>query len=481
MLPSRLDGPAGRNMDLTATERNAPMATTATPSAAATGAAPMPMFCNQCEQARLPGGACTELGVCGKNPDVESLQQTLLLGVKGMAAYSHHARRLGKSDPAVAAFIEEALFATMTNVNFDVPTLLEMLMTCGQMNLRVMQLLNDGHVERFGKPEVADVYHGTRSGPGILVTGHDLLDLWNLLEQCRRTAPQVKVYTHGEMLPAHMYPRLRQHPNLAGHVGGAWQKQRKEFAAFAGPVVGTTNCVLIPNGYAGRMFTTRATAVPGATRLTGDEVDFSPVIAKAVACPALPEQAEPGGQSTIGFHHSVILGLAPTIVQAVKDGKISRFFVIGGCDGAEPGRNYFSEYARNTPADSFILTLGCGKFRINDRDHGQLLGLPRLLDMGQCNDAFGAIQVAVALAGAFGCGVNDLPLTIVLSWFEQKAVAVLLTLLSLGVKGIRVGPRPPSFVTPNVFKVLQEKFDLKLTGAWEDDLAEAVGPKAANN
>lgn len=437
-------------------------------------AQPLAMSCNQCEQTKLPLGACTDLGVCGKDPDVESLQQTLLYGVKGMAAYAHHARRLGKHSEEVSAFIEEALFATMTNVNFDIPALLELVLECGKHNLTVMQMLNDGHVEYFGQPEPREVYHGTLAGPGILVTGHDLLDLWNLLEQVREKAPQVNVYTHGEMLPAHMYPKLASHPNLAGHVGGAWQKQKKEFAAFKGVVLATTNCVLIPlDSYKDRIFTTRATAVPGGKRLTTD--DFSAVIDKAVELGDLHEAPETPSKSTVGFHHSVILGLADTIVEAVKGGKISRFFVIGGCDGAEPGRNYYTEFARNAPADSFILTLGCGKFRINDQEFGEHLGLPRLLDMGQCNDAYGAIQVAVGLAKAFNCGVNDLPLTIVLSWFEQKAVAVLLTLLSLGVKGIRVGPRPPAFVSPNVFKVLQDQFDLKLTGDWQADLAEAVG------
>jgi hydroxylamine reductase len=275
------------------------------------------------------------------------------------------------------------------------------------------------------------------------------------------------------MLPAHMYPNLRNHPNLAGHFGGAWQKQRTEFAEFSGPVLATTNCIVIPPpSYAGRLFTTRATAAPGATRILNN--DFSAVIAKAKACPPLPDT--PGKTSTVGFHHSAILALAPTIVDAVKAGKISRFFVIGGCDGAEVGRNYFSEYAKLTPNDSFILTLGCGKYRIRDYEYGTHLGLPRLLDMGQCNDAYGAIQVAVALAGAFNCGVNDLPLTLVVSWFEQKAVAVLLTLLSLGVKKIAIGPNPPAFVSPGVFRYLQDKFDLRLTsGDPAKDLAAAIG------
>jgi hydroxylamine reductase len=300
---------------------------------------------------------------------------------------------------------------------------------------------------------------GTKPGPGILMTGHDLVDLRDLLDQVEGT--EINVYTHGEMLPAHMYPRLREHPNLAGHYGGPWQKQRAEFPAFGGPVVATTNCILIPHAhYADRIFTTRFTAVPGGTRIKDN--DFSAVIAKARACPALEKRVD--GTLEVGYHRKVLLDAAGTIVEAVKAGQISRFFVIGGCDGYEPGRSYFSDYAEATPSDSFILTLGCGKFRINAHDYGRHLGLPRLMDMGQCNDAYGAISVAVALAEAFDCSVNDLPLTLVISWFEQKAVAVLLTLLSLGVKGINLGPNPPAFITPNVFKVLQDEFDLRIIG-----------------
>jgi hydroxylamine reductase len=428
------------------------------------------MFCNQCEQF---GRSCatTGPGICGKDPDIQSLQEIILFGLKGMAAYAHHARRLGMVDETVNAFIEEALFTTLTNVSFDAGTLFQYAMDLGRTNLRVMQMLDEGHVRRFGKPSPTEVSEGTQAGPGILVTGHDLVDLQDLLDQCKGT--DVKVYTHGEMLPAHMYPNLRNHPNLAGHFGGAWQDQRREFAAFSGPVLATTNCVVIPpQSYADRLFTTRATAVPGGTRIVSN--DFSAVIAKAKA--GKPLAASSIRKSTVGFHHSAILALAPTIVDAVKAGKISRFFVIGGCDGAEVGRNYFTEYAKLTPPDSFILTLGCGKYRIREHDYGTHLGLPRLLDMGQCNDSYGAIQVAVALANAFGCGVNDLPLTLVVSWFEQKAVAVLLTLLSLNVKKIAIGPNPPAFVTPSVFKVLQDKFDLRLTtGDPARDLAAALG------
>jgi hydroxylamine reductase len=428
------------------------------------------MFCNQCEQTAHGTGCERSPGVCGKNEDIQSLQEMLLYGVKGMCAYAYHARRLGKVDEEVDAFVEEALFATMTNVNFDLDSHLELVLECGRKNLRVMEMLEEGHVQKFGKPSPTMIKEGTVAGPGILVTGHDMLDLHDLLLQT--AGKGVNVYTHGEMLPAHMYPELRKFPHLVGHFGGAWQKQKTEFAQFSGAILATTNCIMEPRQtYADRVFSTRVTAFPGGHPLRTN--DFTPVIEKAQSCPPLKDNIV--RESQIGFHKTAILELAGTIVQAVKDGKISRFFLIGGCDGAEPGRNYFSDYAQATPRDSFILTLGCGKYRIRDYDYGTLLGLPRLLDMGQCNDAYGAIQVAVALSKAFDCSVNDLPLTLVVSWFEQKAVAVLLTLLSLGVKGITIGPNAPGFVTPNVFRLLQEKFDLHLTGkSAKEDLNRAL-------
>ena len=428
------------------------------------------MFCNQCEQTAHGTGCERSPGVCGKNEDIQSLQEMLLYGLKGMCAYAHHARRLGKVDEEVDAFVEEALFATMTNVNFDLDSHLELVLECGRKNLRVMEMLEEGHVQKFGKPSPTMIKEGTVAGPGILVTGHDMLDLHDLLLQT--AGKGVNVYTHGEMLPAHMYPELRKFPHLVGHFGGAWQKQKTEFAQFSGAILATTNCIMEPRQtYADRVFSTRVTAFPGGHPLKTN--DFTPVIEKARSCAPLKDSIV--RESQIGFHKTAILELAGTIVQAVKDGKISRFFLIGGCDGAEPGRNYFSDYAQATPRDSFILTLGCGKYRIRDYDYGTLLGLPRLLDMGQCNDAYGAIQVAVALSKAFDCSVNDLPLTLVVSWFEQKAVAVLLTLLSLGVKGITIGPNAPGFVTPNVFRLLQEKFDLRLTGkSAKEDLNRAL-------
>ncbi len=419
------------------------------------------MYCDQCEQTK-GGVACTEMGVCGKNPDIESLQKILLYGLKGMAAYKHHARRLGKTDPEADAFVEDALFATVTNVNFDMDSLLGLILKCGEVNLRTMQMLNDGHVETFGAPSPVEIKEGIQPGPGILVTGHDLIDLKDLLEQTEGTG--INIYTHGEMLPAHMYPELRKYKHLVGNYGGAWQRQLREFEEFGGPILATTNCVLIPNPavntYLDRLYTTRVTAVPGATCITGN--DFSAVIKRAKEIgPLKPTEIK---TSTIGFHYTAILGLADKVVEAVKSGAVKRFFVIGGCDGAEPGRNYFRDFAYSAPQDSIILTLGCGKYRIRDHEYGTVAGLPRLLDMGQCNDAYGAIQVALALANAFKCGVNDLPLTLVISWFEQKAVAVLLTLLFLGVKGIRLGPALPAFVTPNVLKVLVDKFELQPIG-----------------
>ncbi|MEQ8820719.1 MAG: hydroxylamine reductase [Sumerlaeia bacterium] len=430
------------------------------------------MHCDQCEQT-FRGTACTTIGVCGKDPDMESLQKILLYGLKGMASYKAHARRLGKTDPDVEAFIEEALFATVTNVNFDIPSLLELVLKCGEMNLRTMQLLNDGHVEVMGAPRPVEVTEGLHEGPRILVTGHDMVDLKDLLEQTAGMG--IDVYTHGEMLPGHMYENLRAHPHLRGHYGGAWQKQRDEFEAFGGPVLATTNCVLIPwpsNTYLDRLFTVRETAVPGAVRLKTS--DFSAVIEKARQIGSLP--ATPRKTSTIGFHHSVILGLADHIVQAVREGQIKHFYLIGGCDGAEPGRNYFRDFASAAPQDSLIMTMGCGKYRIRDQDFGTIrlngIEIPRLLDLGQCNDSYGAIQVALGLAKAFDCGINDLPLTLLVSWFEQKAVAVLLTLLHLGMKGIRLGPALPAFVSPNVLAILQEKYNLQ--GIGKDGHADAL-------
>ncbi|HTY45410.1 MAG TPA: hydroxylamine reductase [Patescibacteria group bacterium] len=427
------------------------------------------MFCYQCEQT-AGGSGCTKIGVCGKNEDIQSLQDILLYGLKGMAAYAFHARELGARDEEVDAFMHEALFKTVTNVSFDLSQYVALVLKCGQMNLRTMELLDKAHTARFGNPTPVEVDTGTRKGPGILVTGHDLLDLYELLKQSEGTG--VNVYTHSEMLPAHAYPELRKFKHLAGNYGGAWQEQKKEFSEFSGALLATTNCVLIPppNTYLERLFTVGITGVAGATHLPGR--DFSLLIKKAKSSPPLPEA--PGKKITTGFHHTAILGLADKVIAAVKAGKIRHFFLIGGCDGAKPGRNYYTEFAERVPKDCVILTVACGKYRFNKLDFGSIDGIPRLLDVGQCNNSYSAIQVALALAKAFNCGVNELPLSLVLSWFEQKAVAILLTLLSLGVKGIRVGPTPPAFISPNVFKVLQDNFDLKLITTPEQDLADIL-------
>jgi len=430
------------------------------------------MFCDQCEQT-VSGTGCTKVGVCGKNEDIQSLQDILLYGLKGVAAYAYHARQLGSRDEEVDAFMHEALFKTVTNVSFDLADHLNMVLECGRINLRVMELLDKAHTSRFGNPTPVEVDTGTRKGPGILVTGHDLLDLYELLKQTEGTG--INVYTHSEMLPAHGYPELRKFKHLAGNYGGAWQEQKKEFAAFSGPILVTTNCVLTPppNTYKDRLFTIGVAAIEGATHLK--ERDFTTLIKKAKELPPLPEA--PGKKILTGFHHTAILGIADKVIAAVKAGKIKRFFLIGGCDGAKPGRNYYTEFAERVPKDCVILTLACGKYRFNKLDFGAIDGIPRLLDVGQCNNAYSAVQVALALAKAFGCGVNDLPLSLILSWFEQKAVAILLTLLYLGVKDIRLGPTLPHFVSPNVLKVLVEKFAIKPITSPDADLAQILKKK----
>ncbi|MDP3042091.1 MAG: hydroxylamine reductase [Candidatus Omnitrophota bacterium] len=423
------------------------------------------MFCYQCEQT-AGGTGCTKLGVCGKNEDIQSLQDTLLYGLKGIAAYAYHAGELGAFDPQVDAFMHEALFKTVTNVSFDLNQYLELVLKCGAMNYRAMEMLDKAHTQRFGNPVPTQVETGTSAGPGILITGHDLLDLYELLKQTEGAG--VNIYTHSEMLPAHGYPELKKFKHLAGNYGGAWQEQKKEFNAFSGAIFATTNCVLIPpeNSYLDRLFTIGITGVAGATHLKSR--DFRSLIAKAKSLPPLAET--PGKKIWTGFHHTAVLGLADKIVSAVKAGKIKHFFLIGGCDGAKPGRNYYTEFAEKVPQDCVILTLACGKYRFNKLDFGDIQGVPRFIDLGQCNNAYSAVQIVVALAKAFGCGVNDLPLTLVLSWFEQKAVAILLSLLYLDIKGIYIGPTPPAFISKHVYGLLQEKFGLKLISTPDEDL-----------
>jgi len=431
------------------------------------------MFCYQCEQT-ANGTGCTKIGVCGKNEDIAGLQDTLVFGLKGIAAYAHHARELGYRDEQVDAFMHDALFVTLTNVNFNLERHIEMVLKCGEMNLRVMELLDKAHVEHFGVPQPTKVFTGLKPGHSILISGHDLLDLEELLKQTEGMG--INVYTHGEMLPAHAYPELKKYPHLVGNYGTAWQNQRREFEAFPGPIVMTTNCVmpLTPqNTYGDRIFMRSITGLEGATHLP--DRDFSAVIAKAKEMPPVTEEVPGKYTLTTGFHHEAVLGLADKIIAAVKEGKIRRFFVVGGCDGAKPGRNYYTELAQKIPQDCVILTLACGKYRFNHLEFGEIDGIPRLLDIGQCNNAYSGIRIALALAEAFKCGVNDLPLSFILSWYEQKAVAILLTLLHLGIKNMRIGPSAPAFLTPNVLKILNEKYGLQLITDPDTDLKAILG------
>jgi len=427
------------------------------------------MFCYQCEQT-AKGTGCTKVGVCGKNEDVAGLQDTLIIGLKGVAAYAYHARELGARDEKVDAFMHDALFTTLTNVNFDLNNHIEKVLECGEMNLRAMELLDKANVEKFGTPEPTKVPTGFKPGPAILVTGHDLLDLYELLKQAEPEG--INVYTHGEMLPAHAYPELKKFPNLAGHYGSAWQNQKKEFEEFPGAILGTTNCVLIPkDSYKDRIFTCGIARLPEVTHIK--DRNFKEVIEKAKSLGPLPEKE--GGTLTTGFHHTPVLSLADKIVEAVKAGKIRHFFLVGGCEGSKASRSYYTEFVKQVPEDCVVLTLGCGKYRFNYLDLGEIDGIPRLLDMGQCNNAYSAIQVAVALSKAFNCSVNELPLSLVLSWFEQKAVSILLTLLHLGIKNIRIGPSLPAFLTPNVLQVIQDNYNLKPITTPEEDLKEILG------
>jgi hydroxylamine reductase len=545
----------------------------------------MDMFCYQCEQT-TKGTGCTTAGVCGKDAPTAALQDLLVHAAKGISMYAHRARAIGASDGAVDLFVLEALFTTITNVNFDparmetqirkaaetrdrartmyedacrgagqepevlggpaawVPAddidglmaqgrtesidarqaalgediagLMELLtyglkgaaayadhaqvlghvsdeifagihasldllthdnltvdellggnLKVGEINLKTMEILDAANTETYGHPEPTPVRITPVKGKAILVSGHDLKDLDILLEQT--AGKGINIYTHGEMLPCHGYPKLKAHDHLVGNYGGAWQDQRTEFDAFPGAILMTTNCIQRPKpSYMDRIFTTGLVAWPGVTHV-GDK-DFSPVIESALAAPGFAED-EPEKTILTGFGHNAVMGVADKVIEAVKAGAVKHFFLVGGCDGAKPGRNYFTEFAEKVPDDCVILTLACGKFRFNKLDFGDIGGIPRLLDIGQCNDAYSAVQIAVALANAFECEVNDLPLSMVLSWYEQKAVAILLTLLHLGINNIRLGPSLPAFVTPAVLGVLVEKFGIAPTTTADADMA----------
>ncbi|MFA6435418.1 MAG: hydroxylamine reductase [Elusimicrobiales bacterium] len=545
----------------------------------------MGMFCYQCEQT-AKGTGCTVQGVCGKDPQTAAMQDLLLWQAKGVAMYAHRARKLGVKTAAADLFVVEALFTTVTNVNFDAnsiaglvrkgqtvkeltraalesadktaaalgapaswkapddysallreagntgvdreikklgadraglaalltygvkgtaayahharilgveddsvyaffhealdflagadPTVDELFgynMRCGEVNLKVMGLLDAANTGAYGHPVPVKVRVTPLKGKALLVSGHDLKDLEDILKQTEGKG--INVYTHGEMLPAHGYPALKKYGHLAGNYGGAWQDQQKEFASFPGAIVMTTNCIQRPaESYKGRLFTSGLVAWPGVTRITGG--DFSPAVDAALAAEGFASDGE-DKTITAGFGRNAVLGAAGKIVEAVKAGRIKRFFLIGGCDGAKPGRNYYTEFAEKAPRDTVILTLACGKYRFNKLEFGDIGGIPRLLDIGQCNDAYSAIRIAEALSKAFSVGINELPLSMILSWYEQKAVCILLSLLSLGIKNIRLGPALPAFVTPAVLKVLIEKFNIMPVTTAEQDLEAIMG------
>ena len=410
------------------------------------------------------------------DPDIRSLKSLILFGLKGMAAYAYHALMLGASDETVNQFFLTGLreIAKDGTVESLLPTVLKV----GEVNLTCMAMLDAANTGTYGTPIPVSVPLVVERGPFIVVTGHDLKDLELLLKQTEGKG--VNIYTHGEMLPAHAYPELRKYPQLKGNFGTAWQNQQKEFADIPAPILFTTNCLMPPKkSYADRVFTTEVVAYPGMVHID-DEKDFTPVIEKALELGGYQEDRQftginGGTQVMTGFGHGTILSVADQVIDAVKSGAIRHFFLVAGCDGAKPGRNYYTDFVKQTPADSIILTLACGKFRFNDLDLGNIGGLPRIMDMGQCNDAYGAIKVAMALAEAFGCEVNELPLSFVLSWYEQKAVCILLTLLHLGIRNIRLGPSLPAFLSPNILNFLVENYGIGPVTTPEEDLKALLG------
>lgn len=412
----------------------------------------------------------------GSNEDIRSLKSLALFGLKGMAAYAHHARVLGYKDKTVNNFFFEALqsIATLT----DEDELVQLVLKVGEINFKCIELLDRANTETYGVPTPTKVSTNIEPMPFIIISGHDLRDLALLLEQTKDKG--VNVYTHGEMLPCHAYPELKKYPHLKGHFGTAWQNQRVEFDNVPSAILFTTNCIMpVKDSYKDRVFTTSAVGYPEVVHIDENK-DFSPVIKKALELGGYKQERKMTGINggdilTVGFGHETVLGVADKVISAIKSGDLKHIFLVGGCDGAKTGRNYYTDFVKSAPKNTLILTLACGKFRFNDMDLGEIDGIPRLLDMGQCNDAYSAVKVAVELSKAFDCTVNELPLSLILSWYEQKAVCILLTLLYLGIKDIRLGPSLPAFVSPNVLKFLVEKFGIKPITTAENDLKEILG------
>ena len=404
------------------------------------------------------------------NSDLNSLQWLLTYGLKGVAAYTYHAYLLGKKDNKVFDFIYEGLAAPLNN-SLGINDFVGLALKCGEINIKAMELLDAGHTERYGHPTPTKVPLGHKKGKALLVSGHDLVDLEEILKQT--AGKNITVYTHGEMLPTHGYPGLKKYSHLYGHYGTAWQNQQKEFAEFPGAIIMTTNCIQRPvESYKGNIFASGPVGYPGVTHINGR--DLSPAIQKSLELPGFLSDVE-GKTVLVGFGRNAVLSVAGKVIESVKNGHIKRFILVGGCDGAKPGRSYYTDFVEKAPNNTIILTLACGKFRFFDKELGTIDDIPRLLDIGQCNDAYSAVKIALALADAFKVGVNDLPLSLVLSWYEQKACAILLSLLYLGIKDIRIGPSLPAFITPNILNVLVEKFNIMPIKTAEEDLKAIMG------
>lgn len=431
----------------------------------------MDMFCYMCSQA-LNNEACTKIGVCGKNPTVTRLQDNLAYILDGISAYYFHARELGYKDEEIAAFFSKGLYSTLTNVNFDAESYVQLSLEAGMMNYKVMQLLKKAHIETYGEPTPTQVETGTKKGHAIIVTGHNLKALEELLKQLEGT--DINVYTHSEMLPAHGYPRLRKYKNLVGNLGVAWYDQKALFAKISAAILGTSNCVLIPTeAYKERIFTTSIARLPGVKHI--NDYNYSEVIEKALSLPELEDK--PGNYKlTTGFSLKSVLGLSKRIKELVESGKIRHFFVIGGCDTPTRKGSYYREFAQKLPRDTVIITLACGKYRLNDIDFGDIEGVPRLMDVGQCNDTIVAIEIAQALSTLLNKPINELPLTLVLTWMEQKAVAILWTLLALGIKGIHIGPVLPAWANEEIMNLLKVNYNLRLIGDPDEDIRRILQP-----